>query len=140
MIDARPNARSAAAPSPGIAGTGSHLTWALVWWRWLACAVAAVVWSVRGSGQDGGRGVVLIGTAVLATALVTAAGRRGWDAVRRHPALLVPDLLLAALLIALGGVDTFLLYALAPVLAGAILLPRGLGLAATPAALVVACT
>jgi signal transduction histidine kinase len=140
VIDARPNARSAAAPSPGIAGTGSHLTWALVWWRWLACAVAAVVWSVRGPGQDGARGVVLIGAAVLATAVVTAAGRRGWDAVRRHPALLVPDLLLAALLIALGGVDTFLLYALAPVLAGAILLPRGLGLAATPAALVVACT
>jgi signal transduction histidine kinase len=140
VIDARPNARPAAARSAGIAGTGSHLTWALVWWRWLACAVAAVVWSVRGSGHDGARGVVLIGAAVLATAAVTAAGRRGWEAVRRHPALLVPDLLLAALLLALGGVDTFLLYALAPVLAGAILLPRGLGLAATPASLLVACT
>ncbi|HEV7467266.1 MAG TPA: GAF domain-containing sensor histidine kinase [Candidatus Dormibacteraeota bacterium] len=138
MIDARPDVRPAAAPSPGIGGTGSHLTWALVWWRWLACAVAALVWS--GSGQDGARGVVLIGAAVLATAVVTAAGRRGWEAVRRHPALLVPDLLLAALLIALGGVDTFLLYALAPVLAGGILLPRGLGLAVAPAALLGACT
>ncbi|HEY2702905.1 MAG TPA: ATP-binding protein [Candidatus Dormibacteraeota bacterium] len=140
MIDVRPHTRPAAVSSPAVAGTGSHLTWALVWWRWLACAVAAAVWSVRGSGHDGARGVALVGTAVLATAVVTVAGRHGWEAVRRHPSLLVPDLLLAALLIALGGVDSFLLYALAPVLAGAILLPRGLGLAVSPAALLVACT
>ena len=130
---------AAAGPPPGLAGAGSHLTWALVWWRWLACAVAAVVWSVRDSGHGGGRGVVLVGAAVLATAIVTAAGRRGWEAVRSHPALLLPDLLLGAVLISLGGVDTFLLYALAPVLAGAILLPRGLGLGAAPALLVTAC-
>jgi len=130
---------AAAGPPPGLAGAGSYLTWALVWWRWLACAVAAVVWSVRDSGHGGGRGVVLVGAAVLATAIVTAAGRRGWEAVRSHPALLLPDLLLGAVLISLGGVDTFLLYALAPVLAGAILLPRGLGLGAAPALLVTAC-
>jgi signal transduction histidine kinase len=139
VIDARSRVAPATASSPGIAGTGSHLTWALVWWRWLACAVAAAVWSVRDSGHAGGRGLLLVGAAVLATAIVSVAGRRGWEAVRRHPWLLVPDLLLAALLIALGGVDTFLLYALAPVLAGAILLPRGLGLTAPPAVLVAAC-
>ena len=129
----------AARPTPGLAGAGSHLTWALVWWRWLACAVAAVVWSVRDSEHAAARGVLLVGAAVVATAIVTAAGRRGWEAVRRHPALLLPDLLLGAVLISLGGVDTFLLYALAPVLAGAILLPRGLGVGAAPALLVAAC-
>ena len=121
-------------------GTGSHLTWALVWWRWLACAVGAAVWGVHERSGDTVRGVLLLGAAVVATALVTAAGRRGWEAVRRRPVLLAPDLLLAAVLISLGGVDTFLLYALAPVLAGAILLPRGIGLTAPPALLVVACT
>jgi len=125
--------------SPGTAGTSSHLTWALVWWRWFACAVAVVVWSARSGGHSAGRGVLLIAAAVLATATVTAAGRTGREAVRRWPWLLIPDLLLAALLIALGGVDTFVLYALAPVLAGAVLLPRPLGLVAAPALLVVAC-
>lgn len=140
MIDARPQSRTATTPAPRVEGTGSYLTWALVWWRWLACAVAVVVWSVHEPSGDTARGVLLLGAAVVATALVTAAGRRGWETVRRHPALLAADLLLAAVLISLGGVDTFLLYALAPVLAGAVLLPRGIGLTVPPALLAGAST
>jgi signal transduction histidine kinase len=140
MMLARLRTRSARMPASNAGGPSSHLTWALVWWRWLACGVAAVVWSVGpGDGHAGGRGALLVGGAVLATAMVTLAGRTGWEAVRRRPWLLLPDLLLAALLISLGGVDTFLLYALAPVLAAAILLPRALGLALAPALLAAAC-
>jgi signal transduction histidine kinase len=131
----------AAAASPRVAGrTSSPLTWALVWWRWLACGVAAAVGAVRSpSVHAGGRDAVVVGAALVATAAVTVAGRSGWEAVRRRPELLLPDLLLAAVLLALGGVDAFILYALAPVLAGAILLPRPLGLALSPALLVGAC-
>jgi signal transduction histidine kinase len=131
----------AATASPRVTRRGSSpLTWVLVWWRWLACGVAATVCIMRsGSAHAGGRDLLLVGGALVATAAVTIAGRSGWEAVRHRPLLLLPDLLLAAVLLALGGVEAFVLYALAPVLAGAILLPRPLGLGLAPALLVGAC-
>jgi signal transduction histidine kinase len=84
--------------------------------RWAGCAAAAAVWARPGSDHSTVRGIVLVGAAVAATAVVTLA----WDAlphdVHGVDVALVMDLTLAAALVAAGGFDAFLVYALSPVL------------------------
>lgn len=108
----------------GSVAPGTHLI--LASWRWFACLASALLWANRSQPHHAtDRAAVFLGVATATTAVVTIAGRRGWEAMRRRPALLVPDVLVSAVVLAAGGADVFVLYAVSPLLAAGVLFGPG---------------
>lgn len=100
---------------------GTHLV--LVSWRWFACLAAGLLWWTHDQPLHAtDRRAVLLAVAVATTAVVTLAGRRGWEAMQRRPLLLLPDVVVSAVVLAAGGPDVFLLYAVSPLFAAGVLL------------------